>query len=380
MIITCPNCDTRYLVPETDIGAEGRRVRCANCMHLWFAEPPTVTLDLGQRQMVEPAPEEPAPSLSEPPPQPEPARPPDPPRPGHFPDPAPLESDVDQQPDPPRPSAHHDPAPVEANRPSEPAAEATEHPVQPLSGERTPTADEASPELAEEDPMTFEDEAGEAADEPAVPSPAPEAPDVTEFLRRSSRRGEGRASRRGSANLPAIRVEAARWVPYGWAALGVFVVAVMLSLYIFRDGVSAGWPASERLYALFASPAEAPPAATEPATARPAETAATGAHPSTFVSIGYPDPPYEINRRAGSVILTILPEIRNAGAVPVDLPAIRGVLRNDQGAEVHSWQFQPDPARLEPGVSRKYRTEVSVSNPAQVKEFELLLQWPTSPS
>ena len=250
MIITCPNCDTRYLVPETDIGAEGRRVRCANCMHLWFAEPPTVTLDLGQRQMVEPAPEEPAPSLSEPPPQPEPARPPD----------------------PPRPSAHHDPAPVEANRPSEPAAEATEHPVQPLSGERTPTADEASPELAEEDPMTFEDEAGEAADEPAVPSPAPETPDVTEFLRRSSRRGEGRASRRGSANLPAIRVEAARWVPYGWAALGVFVVAVMLSLYIFRDGVSAGWPASERLYALFASPAEAPPAATEPAPSRPAAT------------------------------------------------------------------------------------------------------------
>ena len=371
MIITCPNCDTRYLVPESDIGAEGRRVRCANCMHLWFAEPPPMTLDLGQRQMIDPAP---APSPSEPPP-PEPPRPPDPPRPGHFPDPAPLESDVDLQPDPPRPSAHHDPAPVEANRPREPAPEAPEHPVQPRSEERPPAA-----EVAEEAPVPVRDEAGEAATAPAAPPPAPEAPDVTEFLRRGSRRGDGRASRRGSANLPAVRVEAARWVPYGWAALGVFVVAVMLSLYIFRHGIAAGWPASERLYAVFASPAEPPPAATASAPSRPAEPAATAAHPSTFVSIGYPDPPYEINRRAGAVILTILPEIRNAGPVTVDLPAIRGVLRNDQGAEVHSWQFQPDPARLGPGVSRKYRTEVAVSNPAQVKEFELLLQWPTSPS
>lgn len=382
MIITCPNCDTRYLVPESDIGAEGRRVRCANCMHLWFAEPSTVTLDLDQRQMVEPEPEEPPPPPE--PPPPEPPRPPDPPRPGHFPDPAPLDSDADRQPDPPRPSAHHDPAPVEPNRPAEPVPDppdmADQPPVRPLSEEGPAAPEQDVSDVAEDGPMPFDDEADEAAGEPAAEPPPAETPDVSDFLRRSSRRGEGRSARRGAANLPAIRVEAARWVPYGWAALGVFVVAVALSLYLFRAGISEGWPASQRLYAFFASPVEETPAATEPASSQPVQTAANGAHPSTFVSIGYPDPPFEIDRRAGAVVLTILPEIKNSGAVPVDLPAIRGVLRNDQGAEVHSWQFQPQPARLEPGDTRQYRTQVSVNNPAQVKEFELLLQWPTSPS
>lgn len=382
MIITCPNCDTRYLVPESDIGAEGRRVRCASCMHLWFVEPPTVTLDLGQRQMIEPEPEpEDPPSPPEPP---EPPRPPDPPRPGHFPDPAPVEAGAARQTDPPRPSAHHDPAPVEPNRPPEPAPEAAARPVGPLSEESPPAAEaeDVAADVAEDGPVPVEDDADEAAAEPVAGPPAPETPDVSEFIRRGGRDGDGGSARRRAANLPAIRVEAARWVPYGWAALGVFVVAVTLSLTLFRAGIADGWPASQRLYAFFAPSAEETPAAAAPATRGPAETAvaATGAHPSTFVSIGYPDPPYEINRRAGAVVLTILPEIRNSGAVPVDLPAIRGVLRNDQGAEVHSWQFQPDPARLEPGDSRKYRTEVSVNNPAQVKEFELLLQWPTSPS
>lgn len=38
MILTCPNCATRYVIPDTAIGAEGRQVRCANCKHSWFQE------------------------------------------------------------------------------------------------------------------------------------------------------------------------------------------------------------------------------------------------------------------------------------------------------------------------------------------------------
>lgn len=41
MILECPECRTRYLVPDTSIGAEGRTVRCANCRHSWHQEPDT---------------------------------------------------------------------------------------------------------------------------------------------------------------------------------------------------------------------------------------------------------------------------------------------------------------------------------------------------
>ena len=51
MIIACPACSTRYVVPDSAIGAEGRTVRCARCRHSWFQEGP----ELPPREDAQPA-------------------------------------------------------------------------------------------------------------------------------------------------------------------------------------------------------------------------------------------------------------------------------------------------------------------------------------
>lgn len=59
MIITCPNCSTRYSLPQDKIKPGGQKVRCAKCGTVWHQEPDDEPLALTPEEQV-PAPPTPA--------------------------------------------------------------------------------------------------------------------------------------------------------------------------------------------------------------------------------------------------------------------------------------------------------------------------------
>jgi len=56
MILSCPVCDTRYVVPDSAVGPSGRQVRCANCKNSWFQDPPKKVAEPAAQQAAVPSP------------------------------------------------------------------------------------------------------------------------------------------------------------------------------------------------------------------------------------------------------------------------------------------------------------------------------------
>ncbi|QJB56255.1 DUF3426 domain-containing protein [Pseudodesulfovibrio sp. zrk46] len=61
MIVTCPNCQTRYNLPDDKVPAGGAKVKCSKCAHVFKADPPPSTPEEEVENLLEeetPAPEE----------------------------------------------------------------------------------------------------------------------------------------------------------------------------------------------------------------------------------------------------------------------------------------------------------------------------------
>lgn len=150
MIIACPACTTRYVVPDSAIGVEGRTVRCAKCRHSWFQDGPAAA---------DPLPQPPVPAPPPPPPEeaPEPVTP--------AAEPATEKAAFDPPPREPETTAAAwddlaEPASDPAARktvfdPRPRQAEATEPAMDEPVGEPTPPPVFAAPAPAEPDPPIY---------------------------------------------------------------------------------------------------------------------------------------------------------------------------------------------------------------------------------
>ncbi|HEC91148.1 MAG TPA: DUF3426 domain-containing protein [Alphaproteobacteria bacterium] len=172
MIISCPQCNTRYSVDGNAIGQSGRMVGCSRCGNQWHQVPVAAPLPppIQPRPILPPQPRMAQPQIAEPEPAPPPPPPPPPP-----PEPAPPPP----PPPPPEPEPKPEPEPEPKPEP-EPEPEPEEVPVSEQESEQL-SDEQLNEMLGDSDeleaPGSFVEEKEEEEDEPVniddLPEPEP---------------------------------------------------------------------------------------------------------------------------------------------------------------------------------------------------------------
>ncbi len=328
MIIACPACNTRYVVPDNAIGDDGRTVRCAKCKHSWFQE---AVFDLPPQNEVE-APEpvaEPAP-----PPSPPPAPPPPAPEPEADAEEAPSEPSINHWRISDRPAAATDAVSAAAAS----AASA-------IHQERTPLGRE--PEAEDQAPASepAEDFAEENANADIGPAASYSESSYDSEVADETAEAEDYDSDEGSRfdyrpPFTARRNPLKMWT----AAAAIFALLAAGTIAAVNYYGMPDWaPFNRPVFGIGQSDLELDFPAAEQRT----ETLPSGT---------------EIFRARGT--------ITNTGRATVDVPSLRIVLRDERERIVFDWNVAPPQSQLAPGETMTV-TEAITDVPATARFAEI---------
>ncbi|MFZ9394999.1 MAG: MJ0042-type zinc finger domain-containing protein [Erythrobacter sp.] len=313
MIISCPACRTRYVVPDTAIGLDGRTVRCAKCKHSWFQDGPELA-EPAATAMAAPAPEvsAPAPTATE---TVEPA-------PVAAPEPALAEQAAAAASPPPRPSVSSWHTPPAAGQPA---------PPEPIVARAEPRAEpyvEAEPQQRtfEESPIPGE---AETSAPPYVESDDSEEDDG------------GRYSQFGYE--PPFRPRR-NPVKLWTAAALLFAVSAMGAIVAINVWGMPSWLPFERPVFGMNRPG---------------------------LELDFPPEQQDLRTLPnGSEYLEVRGAVTNTARESLSLPTITIALRNEQDQIVYTWEIVPPKSELAPGETLPI-SEAMVDVPRSARIIEI---------
>jgi predicted Zn finger-like uncharacterized protein len=298
MILTCPSCEKHFQVPDGAIGAEGRKVRCSSCRHVWFQEPVT-------------APEKPKPKANSPESvlnrvlaRPAPSEP-------DQDKPRPVVAAPAERPDP-EPTAPPAPPPVAPPKPEPEAAAAPE----PEPEQEAEAGEEAKP-----------GDKPKAADDDSIVMPWPSHDDVARRPRPDFDITSESVTREAEA-LPPPRRTGGMWV---LLIVVILAAIIVVGLYQWRHRIMQAFPQTI-----------------------PGYVAAGLVTPAGSEGLKLNNVDFEVQEQGTTTLLEVTGEVFNTSLETRQLPELRGELLDADGQVVTFWVFAADTPVLGPGETASF--------------------------